>query len=146
MDPLSASGLAAAVVQVTGFAGEVLLKLYRYYLDVNRATLRAAELREEVGLAFSQLNAISAELNTGRNTLSIDASQLYNTLIRFGKLLEKINRRVQPESLQGIKLLKWPFQMEDTAQIISEIERCKSTFTLALNLNQTYLCDEFLYR
>lgn len=140
MDPVSVVALASNALQVTEFAGQVLVRLYRYYLDVKTATLRAAELREEVGFAFSQLNAITAELKYESFTLiPVEQSRLQAALTRFREILEIIDKRVQPEAIRGMQRLKWPFQKEHTSRLITEIERCKSNFSLALNIKQRYV-------
>lgn len=64
MDPISAIGVAGTAVQLAQEAGTVLLALYRYFVDVKEAGLQAARLREEIGIAISQLHAISASLNS----------------------------------------------------------------------------------
>jgi hypothetical protein len=137
MDGLSAAGLAATVVQISEFAGQVLLKLYRYYIDVKEGPTRAAELREEVGFALSQLNVLCSALNSGAIT-TFNLSEMRAAASRFHRVLEKIDKPIQPESLQGFRRLKWPFKKEDNEQLIAEIERCKSGFTLALNIGQRY--------
>ena len=85
------------------------------------ATLRTAELRNEVEFVYSQLNAIHAELVADPVALPIDTSQLHAALKRFGELVQSTNRRIQPEAVQGVKRLKWSFQKEEPAWIISEI-------------------------
>ena len=138
MDPLSASGLASTLVQLGEFAGAVLLKLYRYYVDVKEGPTRAAQLREEVGFALSQLNAITSALNSGTMTIG-NISEMRVAASRFQRVVETIDKATQPESLQGFARLKWPFKKEDNARLIAEIERCKSGFSLALNIEQRYL-------
>jgi hypothetical protein len=143
MDGLSAIGLVSSVAQVGEFAGQVLLKLYRYYVDVKEGPARAAELREEVGFALSQLNAICSALNSGTIT-TFNLSEMRTAASRFQKVLEKIDTRIQPECLQGFGKLKWPFKKEDNAQLIAEIETCKSGFSLALNIDQRYFPATFI--
>jgi hypothetical protein len=137
MDGLSAAGLASTIVQISEFAGQVLLKLYRYYIDVKEGPTRAAELREEVGFALSQLNLLYSALNSGTIT-TFNLSEMRAATSRFHRVLEKIDKPIQPESLQGFGRLKWPFKKEDNERLIAEIERCKSGFTLALNIDQRY--------
>lgn len=52
MDPLSAAGLAGLAVQLAQFAGEVLIQLFDYYVDVKGVEGHAKKLREQVGLRF----------------------------------------------------------------------------------------------
>lgn len=140
MDPSTAVGLFTNALQLVEFAGQVLIKLYRYCLDIKTAALRAAELREEVGFALSQVNAITVELNSDTCILnSTEQMQLQAALTRFRAILETIDKRVQPEAVHGMERLKWPLQKEHTARLIAEIERCKSTFNLILNIKQRFV-------
>src|SRR2546423_1046311 len=109
MDPVSATGLASAVISLGHFTGEVLLKLYRYYVEVKEGPTRAAQLREEVGFTLSQLNAITTGLNSGTMT-TLDIPEMKTACSRFRRTLEKIDKATQPESLQGFEKLKWPFK------------------------------------
>ena len=63
MNPLSAIALAGTALQLADYAGNVLVGLYRYLVDVKEAGRKAVELREEIGIAISQLHAISAALS-----------------------------------------------------------------------------------
>ena len=137
MDPISAIGVAGTAIQLAQEAGTVLLALYRYFIDVKEAGLHAARLREEVGIAISQLHAISALLNSEPASQgSGEFSDLRMALTRFRNAIETINKRTQPQSLRGFEKLKWPFKKQENADLIAEIERCKSTFSLALNIGQ----------
>lgn len=57
---------------------------------------------------------------------------------RFRRTLETIDKATQPERLQGFLRLKWPFKKEENARLIAEIERCKSGFSLGMNIEQAY--------
>jgi hypothetical protein len=137
MDPVSATGLVSALVSLGQFTGGVLLKLYRYYVDVKEGPTQAAQLREEVGFTLSQLNAITTALNSGATT-TLNISEIEKACSRFRRTLEKIDKATQPECLQGFAKLKWPFKKEENATLIAEIERCKSGFSLTLNIEQTF--------
>lgn len=140
MDPISAIGLAGTIVQLAEIAGQALIKLFQYYVEVKEAGTRAMELREEFGFTLSQLTALSEELKVdGYAHPSIDTSQLQLALTRFDQVLQRINKRTQRAVVGPVERLKWPFRKEENASLISEIERCKSTFSLALNLLQRYV-------
>lgn len=140
MDPATAVSISGNALQLVEFAGQVLIKLYRYYLDVKTAALRAAELREEVGFALSQLNAITVELNPDTCTFtSTEQMQFQAALTRFRRILDNIDTRVQPEAVRGMERLRWPFQKDHTGRLIAEIERCKSAFNLILNIKQGFV-------
>jgi hypothetical protein len=137
MDPVSAVGVAAAALQIAAEAGTVLLVLYRYFVEVKEAGSNAAKLREEIGVAISQLHAISAFLNSQPNSeASEEFADLRIALTRFHGAIETIKERIQPQSVLGFERLKWPFKKQENAELLADVERCKSTFNLALNIGQ----------
>ena len=138
MDPVSASGLASALLQLGQFAGGVLVQLYRYCDEVKEGPTCARQLREEVGFTLSLLNAVTAALNSGTTTTLNAIPEIKAASSTFRRALETLDKATQPECLQGFGRLKWPFKKEDNARLIAEIERCKSGFSLAMNIEQTY--------
>jgi len=135
MDPVAAT---SALLSLGQLAGDVLLKLYGYYVEVKEGPIRAAQLREEVGFTLSQLNVITTALNSGTMS-ALNIPGMKAACSRFRRILETMDKATQPERLEGFAKLKWPFKKEDNARLIAEIERCKSAFSLAMNIEQTYL-------
>lgn len=132
MDPVSAFSIAASALGVADYASTVLIKLYRYYLDVKTATATAAQLREEVGIMFSLLNALVQTLESPipRET----HSELDRAVNGLSQILAEIDGRVTPEATQGFRRLKWPFGQDETERFLARLERFKSIFNLTLNL------------
>jgi hypothetical protein len=56
---------------------------------------------------------------------------------RFVDMLVTMQERVKADQTKGIgKRMKWPFCERQNQQFIEKIERYKSTFNLALNIDQ----------
>src|SRR5271170_1160688 len=125
MDPICAIGLAGNALQLTGLAASVLVKIYRYFLDVRDSPKQASDLRQEFGIVFSQLEAISSQSS---DWVSSDPTNLQAALEVFRELLIKINDRARPDLTKGIERLKWPFKKEETIKLLGDLERCKTTF------------------
>jgi hypothetical protein len=73
---------------------------------------------------------------------SIQAAPLQPVSLRqsateFNLLLKALERRINPEQIQGFKRLKWPFSKTENERMIQRIERYKAAFNLALNIEQT---------
>jgi hypothetical protein len=138
MDPVCAIGLAASALQLADSAGSVLIKLYRYWVDVKEAGSKAERLREELGFTLSQVSAISELLNPNINptVTKIDTSRLPNALQNFRKVVEYMEKRAQPGPVSGLERLKWPFKKAENDDLLAQIERCKSAFSLAINIDE----------
>lgn len=134
MDPISAIGLVSSAVSVAELAGTALVKLYQFYLDSKTAASHAAELREEVGLILSLLNAVIRNSQTPAS--SIHLLELVWAISGLQNILTEILQRVTPESTRGLHKLTWPFKKDENERLLSKLERHKSVFILALNIEQ----------
>jgi hypothetical protein len=137
MEPITAIGLALSVAQVAEFTGRVFINLYRYYLDVQDAPARSAELRDEVGISLSLLNALPPALANDSTLSVIQLSALETAVTGFRQTLEKMNSYILPEATSSFRKLKWPFNQDKNARLIAKIERYKVAFGLALSIEQT---------
>ena len=136
MDPISATGLVGIVAQLADFTGVFLLKLYKYYVDVSEAAKCAEQLRTQVGLSLSLLNALHQILPKSFLTLS-EYSSLESSLVAVRKLFEEYNEKVNPKSVKGPRLWLWPFQKEELRNLVRSVHEKNVTLQLALNLLQT---------
>jgi len=135
IDPASAVQLASSALELAQYGGEALISLYRYYVDVKEAQIRAHDLRIEVGVCISLLHAIAADLET-ETTMSLNTEQLKAALNRFRVVIERLKVRVESKEVRGIRKLTWPFKKKENSELLDEIARCKATFSLALNIEQ----------
>lgn len=131
MDPISAIGLVSSAVSVAELAGTILVKLYKYYLDSKTADTSSAELRNEVGMVLSLLNAV-----IGSSDSLIHRLELVWAINGLQSVLTEIFQRVTPETTRGLGRLTWPFKKDENERLLSKLERYKSVFTLALNIEQ----------
>lgn len=138
MDPISAIGLISSAVSVAELAGNILVKLYKYYLDSKTATTRSAELREELGLVLSMLNAV-----VGTSKPNVSSTHLHLQLVwainGLQNVLTEILERVTPETTAGLHRLTWPFKKDENERLLSKLERYKSIFALSLDIEQRYI-------
>ena len=94
MDPASVISLACATVEL---GGTVLIKLYRYYLDVKIAVARSAELRNEVGL-LSLVNSPARNLDSRTCRL-----ELKSALEGLHAVLDEIDKRVSADTTKRFR-------------------------------------------
>ena len=140
MDPLSAAASVIAVVQISA----KIFELCRTYAlgvksateDINRLQSEVAEIQlvmEKVKyLADGDTNKLSTlqtlKDNGTLERLSTDLATLAT------KLAPKLRRRLLNRIRSGH--LKWPFQKADVDQLITALDRHKSTILLALSADQ----------
>lgn len=140
MDPVSVIGLAASVQQLAGFTVTVVGKLYAYYGDVSKAPEQAEKLREELRASILLINALEDTLGKKNpEDVARDRPTLSATVTQFKQMLEQFDERVQINKTKGFKRLVWPFNKKENADFISRIERYKSAFILALDIQHIYI-------
>lgn len=136
MDPITAAGLAGNVINFVEAAGAVIIKLYRYYLDVKESPARIAGLREEIGLSLSLLGGLHERLTTDSTFQSTPG--LGDALLALFRAVKQVDEKIRPEIAKGLRKLKWPFLKEETDDLIQKLGRYNAIFQLAMNIEQTY--------
>jgi hypothetical protein len=137
MDPITTLGLAGTVVGLVELTGTVIVKLYRYYLDVKTSPAYVAEVREEIGLSLSLLGGLHEILNT--NNAFQGSSELNNALRFTSDALKEVDDRIRPEIAKGLGKWRWPFLKRETEDLIRKLGRYNTAFQTALNIDQTYM-------
>ncbi|KAH8146476.1 uncharacterized protein LAJ45_09422 [Morchella importuna] len=139
-------GLATAAVQVTEIS-------YRYYTGVKGAPTEIKELLDELNSLSQVLNALKdvAKKNphsTALQKLSESINGVDGPLPQCLDMLNDLKTKLErSKSEQGrwrrfLHRLKWPLVQGDTQQYISRIQRQRSLFTTALNIDHLSLSTE----
>ena len=139
MDPVSAFGVAAGVVQFADLAANVYMTLFTYFRSVKQAPKRSEELQKEalsVSNVIDHLKSILETTNT--ETVNLSAS-LKDTLSECSQTLTEMNNQVAVKESEWGKRLKWPFTEKENLEYLSKLERYKSTFSLELDIIQRYI-------
>lgn len=136
MDP----GTILAVVQTSD---RILSLIVKYYSGVKNAKNDIEALRTEVEAFHNVLRKIQelvpssdatklpllASLATAIKSSSSDIENIKNKL--------DSNKGERTMSRVGLRALQWPFSKKEVEDHIANLERHKTTFTLALNSDQT---------
>jgi hypothetical protein len=140
MDPLSiASGVAGLVT----LADVVISRTYNTIIACKHASEDSRKLLREVqALAgiLQSLFSLESKLGTAALQSHIPAAQILacqQTLQNIRNKLEKSDPKEDGISIfQKVKrTLKWPLSSSDTEKVLTEMERHKSTFDLALSVD-----------
>ena len=128
---MEAIGLLASVAQLADYTGTFLLNLYQYYVDINDAAKCADELRTQVGLSLSLLNALHQILPKSLLTQP-EYSRLERSLNAVLELFETYNEKIKPENAKGRRILTWPFKKQEIRTLVSSLQEKNTTFQWAL--------------
>lgn len=126
------------VLRVVPLAVNVLTSLYKYYGNVAEAPGQVLRLRQELGTVIAILNTLKDTLDCSPTGFKGSEKVLEEGLVQFEALLKEMEVRVQDHKARGFERLRWPFKEETNKEYLEKIERHKSSFILALTLENQY--------
>ncbi|KAL4992684.1 NACHT and WD40 domain protein [Aspergillus falconensis] len=147
MDPLSAAASVIAVLQLTQAVVQVCGK---YIKEVKHAQEEIASLQREVTSLTSVLEKLFELLNSPDDktlstslALAQDANHCLSVLASLQEKIDpgkqNVSRRQKAMRILSRQKLEWPLKREEVDKAIKDLERYKSSFTLALQIDQMKL-------
>jgi ankyrin repeat domain-containing protein 50 len=148
MDGLSAVASVIAVIQITQ---QIFTICQTYYLEVKDARKDIRLLRDEVTSLQDVLTNIkylgdfigSAEL-LNLKLLNQPNGPLYHCQVELETLFSKLEPGTKTGHGKmkhfGLRALKWPLTSNDVHKVITQTERRKTLFNLALSSDQMCVC------
>ena len=138
-----ALGVVSSVIAVVDLSAKVFALCLRYSREVKNAKDDIEKLREEVATFQATTKELQA-LVEGPRGKELKASQQVKSAVENGRLrLEELEKQLQPSTRRktmssfGLRALKWPFDSKEVKGTIEDLERCRGTISLALNIDQT---------
>ena len=136
-------GAAASVVALVETSLKVVSLCAKYYSDVKNAKRDIDRFQLEIEALIRVLRSLNqltqkpgaAKLFTS-NAL-IEAIESCLTDLRHLEEKLKPGKRQKAMSQYGFRALKWPFESKELETAIGVLDRYKSTFSIALNADQT---------
>lgn len=140
---LSLAASIIAVTQLTQVTGQLIASVCIYYGDVKRAPNEIQKLADEL----RSLSTVLAALKTyaDKNQHSAALKELAGDLAECTQEFQELHTKLSKPKKEWKKLwrnLKWPFKKVGTLEIISRIERHKTLFSLALDVDHIELATE----
>ena len=140
MDPLSVSASIAGLITI---ADVIVRNGFKFISEVKEADNSIRDLFCEVNLLVGVLHSLR---NVAQRFESDDASHGYamridhinacdNTLHKIQLQLDKINNKKDRTISRAKRRLLWPLSQTETRAILVEVERHKSTMSLALSVD-----------
>ena len=144
MDPVTAMGAGASVLQLVGVAGKAI----KYLGDIKNAPRERLRLTQELNSLFGILIELEGREDEAKASGDNKWLRGFQSLtVKFGPLdqlrtaLESIVDKLKPTpKVKEIgKTLIWPFTKREIQEILNQVERQKSTISFALQGDQTNL-------
>ncbi|KAJ6084355.1 hypothetical protein N7486_011155 [Penicillium sp. IBT 16267x] len=140
MDGLSGAASIIAVLQV---AGGIIKICGKYLHHVKNASQDIQRFQDKIAALRHALQSLD-ELTYGSNGRKLTATQdLFNNIAKCASVLTNLKEKIDPETTQkGVRKWvsrgwKWPLARSEVDYAITELESYKTTFTLALQVDQT---------
>jgi chromosome segregation ATPase len=149
MDGISAAASVIAVIQLTGS----IMKIREDYIkEVKDARKDIVSLQKEVAALREVLERLS-DLSRGLQSTMLSTSQaLADGTTGCLSVLQELEEKIYPGrgkkamSKVGLRALKWPLRRTEVERVMKDLERYKTTFTLSLQAENTYVPELFNYR
>jgi hypothetical protein len=148
MDGLSS---AASVVAIIQLAGSVVKLSGGYIQEVKDARDEIFELQRTVADLAGVLQQLKVLLQgphgaklSSSHTLNGPLTQCHLTLSSLEAIIDPGKGKRAMKKL-GFRALKWPLDRIEVKKIIENLERYKSSFTLSLAIDQTFVIPRYIY-
>jgi hypothetical protein len=146
MDPLSGAASVIAVIQVTGSIVQICRK---YLNNVNNATRDIQRLQEKIVVLAQVLQSLNELIHRSNGKrLTTTMQNLIDNIAKCSSTLTNLKEKIDPKTTQrgmrkwGLRAFKWPLGRSEVDDAIMELEWYKTTFALALQVDQTYAPDQ----
>lgn len=142
MDGLSSTASVIAVIQLTGS----LVKICGGYIqEVKYARDDIVTLQGAITGLQGILQDLQKFLQSHDDKILPTSSRLVSNITNCCTDLRALEAKINPGSGNklmrrvGLRALKWPLKRTEVEGIVQNIERYKSSFTLSLQVDQTYV-------
>ena len=140
MDGVSAAASVVALVEIAVKVGSLCAEYYSHVKSAKKDIDRFHLEVEALIKVLRNLRQLAQKPGAARlftsNALDEHIQSCLSDLRHFKEKLEPGKGR-KAMSRYGIRALKWPFQSKELEKVIGVLERYKSTFSTALNVDQT---------
>jgi Fungal N-terminal domain of STAND proteins len=136
-------GIATSVIAVIELSAKISSVCVQYSRAVKDATKDISRLQGELKSLQDVLEKVKPLLD-GPNGSRLSASlPLSETLKGCLSQLQTLQSRLSPSIPRkyigqiGLRALKWPFEIKEADKVVRQLERCKQSISLALQVDQT---------
>ncbi|KAL2817161.1 hypothetical protein BJX63DRAFT_419722 [Aspergillus granulosus] len=144
MEPLSCAASVMAIIQLTGSIATIC---GGYIKEAKDAREEITSLQQGVTNLLGTFKKLE-ELVHSQDGKKLSTSEiLVNEVTRCESVLTLVRKKIDPENTRkstkamrrlGLRALKWPLKRAEIESIIQDLERFKSSFIFALQVDQTF--------
>lgn len=135
---------AASIIAIVDMTAKVATLLFQYSKEVKNAREDIDRVRRQVD-GLKKASESVQQLLKGPNGSKLQASKnldetLRSSLSQLGRLQQRLDpgKTRKTMSRVGIRALKWPFDSNDIAKIIQDLDASAHAISLGLQADQTY--------
>jgi hypothetical protein len=138
-------GVAASLIGVVELSSKIASSCIQYSLAVKHAKADIKRLGVEVDSLNKLLREVEKLLKRPEKAQFAASQKLRGALQDCFLQLTQLNMTLDSGKTRrtmsriGIRALKWPFESKGVEKVINDLERCKQTISLALQVDQTYV-------
>jgi len=138
-------GVAASLIAVVDLSAKVAQWLIQYSLEVKDAKGDILRLHSEVKNLEKVVSHVQHFVTRPDGAKLPASEKLVDAVNDCSMQLNILEEELDPGKTRkvmrrlGIRALKWPFKSKQVDKVIRELERCKGTISLALQVDQTYV-------
>ncbi|KAG6978863.1 hypothetical protein FOFC_18194 [Fusarium oxysporum] len=138
-------GVASSVIAVVDLSAKVFSLCLQYSREVKNAKDDIDRLHKEVAAFQDTTEKLKALLEEPRGRELKASQQLLSAIEDGHSMLGRLEHQLRPSTGRkamrrfGVRALKWPFESKDVEGTIQNLERCRGSISLALNIDQTVI-------
>lgn len=142
MDGLSSAASVIAVIQLTAALGKIC---GAYILEVKDARDDIITLQRAITALRGTLQDLQIFLQSHNDKTLPTSSRLLSNIAECLSDLQALEVKIDPGRKKkqmrklGFRALKWPLKRTEVEGVVQNLERYKSSFTLSLQVDQTYV-------
>lgn len=140
MDGISA---AASVIALVDISAKILSLTVEYSVQVRSAKEDISRFHRELKAFIKVLESLQKLIKNREATKLVVLKSLAESMEQCELDLVNLQKKLEPSkgrkrmSRFGVRAFKWPFEDKELQHLIGILERHKSTFSTALNADQT---------
>jgi Fungal N-terminal domain of STAND proteins len=142
---MEAVGAAASVVTLIELAAKIGSACVHYSRAVKDAAKDISRLQKEVTSLQHLLEQVKQLLDVPDTTGLATSREMKDGIEACETELQALNRKLTPKKTRkaaswfSSRALRWPFETADVDKILYQIDRCKQSITLALQVDQRFV-------
>ncbi|KAL8888434.1 MAG: hypothetical protein Q9192_006176 [Flavoplaca navasiana] len=133
----------AEIIGITIAIAQITPAIVDYIRKVKDGPTESRQLLLEISSTSGVVMLLRdlAQETSSSDSWSVSLDSLADLLVQYERQLEQVANALQKATTSKREALKWPFERKAVAETLTNMERCKTAFLLALQTVQTELSN-----